>query len=89
MNFLFPIFVAFSAEAGEKIRLTGSQLTERIGGYEVIAGASDRAPYHYMLVAYSSGTREVYWNDGIKSGTDTGTHRIEGDISILNAGGGV
>jgi hypothetical protein len=74
------IFVAISAEASEKIKLTGPQLAERIGGgYEVIAGTSNQAEYNYMVVAYSNGTREVYWNDGLKSGTDKGTHRIGGD----------
>ena len=77
MLFLLLIFVAISAEAGEKTKLTGLQLVERIGGYEVIAGTSPQ--YNYMVVAYSNGTREVYWNDGVKSGTDKGTHRIEGD----------
>jgi len=73
------IFVAISAEASEKIKLTGPQLVERIGGYEVIAGTSNEAKFYYMVVVYSNGTREVYWNDGLKSGTDKGTHRIEGD----------
>lgn len=76
---LLLIAVATSAEASEKIKLTGIQLIERIGGYEVIAGTSNQAEYNYMVVAYSNGTREVYWNDGLKSGTDKGTHRIEGD----------
>ena len=76
---LLIIFVAISAEASEKINLTGSQLDERIDGYEVIAGTSSQPEYNYMVVVYSNGTREVYWNDGLKSGTDKGTHRIEGD----------
>ncbi|MFT5730789.1 MAG: hypothetical protein ACI8PB_004979 [Desulforhopalus sp.] len=79
MILLLLIFVAISAEANEKMKLTGPQLVERIGGYEVIAGTSSQSEYNYMVVAYSNGTREVYWNDGIKSGTDKGTHRIEGD----------
>lgn len=76
---LFLLFAARPVEAGEKIKLTGSQLVDRIGGYEVIAGISHFASFNYMVVAYSNGTREVYWNDGLKSGTDTGTHRFEGD----------
>jgi len=79
MILLLLIFVAISAEASEKIKLTGPQLVERIGGYEVIAGTSSQAEYNYMVVAYSNGTREVYWNDGIKSGTDKGSHIIVGD----------
>ena len=79
MILLLLIFVVNSAEASEKIKLTGPQLVERIGGYEVIAGTSNEAEFNYMVVAYSNGTREVYWNDGLKSGTDKGTHRIEGD----------
>ncbi|MBF0289219.1 MAG: hypothetical protein HQM14_15480 [SAR324 cluster bacterium] len=76
---LLLIFASISAEAIEKIKLTGPQLVERIGGYEVIAGTSNQGKYNYMVVVYSNGTRELYWNDGIKSGTDKGTHRIEGD----------
>jgi hypothetical protein len=79
MILLLLIFVANFAGASEKIKLTGPQITERIGGYEVIAGTSNQDGYNYMVVAYSNGTREVYWNDGIKSGTDKGTHRIVGD----------
>lgn len=79
MILLLLIFVANSAGASEKIKLTGPQIAERIGGYEVIAGTSNQDGYIYMVVAYSNGTREVYWNDGIKSGTDKGTHRIVGD----------
>lgn len=78
--FLFLlIFVAITAEASERIKLTGSQIIDRIGAYEAIAGFSNQAEYNYMVVAYSNGTREVYWNDGLKSGTDKGTHRIAGD----------
>ena len=76
---LLLIFVAGSAGASEKLKLTGPQIAERIDGYEVIAGTSNEAGYNYMVAAYSNGTREVYWNDGIKSGTDKGTHRIVGD----------
>ena len=79
MIILLIISVAISAEASEKIKLTGPQLDERIDGYEVIAGTSSQPEYNYMVVVYSNGTREVYWNDGLKSGTDKGTHRIEGD----------
>ena len=76
---LLLIFVAGSAGASEKLKLTGPQIAERIDGYEVIAGTSNEAGYTYMVAAYANGTREVYWNDGIKSGTDKGTHRIVGD----------
>ena len=34
---------------------------------------------NWMVVSFANGTRELYWNDGIKSGTDTGTHRIVED----------
>ena len=70
---------AISAEAGEKVKLTGSQLVERMSDYEVLAGISHEGGYNFMVVVYSNGTREVYWNDGIKSDTDTGTHRLAGD----------
>lgn len=73
--------MACSAEAGEKIRLTGVDLSNRISGYEVLAGAYEGAGlgFHFMVVAYRNGTRELYWNDGTKSGTDKGTHRVVGD----------
>jgi hypothetical protein len=73
------VFVSISAEASEKIKLNAQQLVDRINGYEVIAGTSNNENFNYMVVAYSNGTREVYWNDGLKSGTDKGTHRIVGD----------
>ncbi len=76
---LLLIFVAISADASEKVKLTGSQIIDRIGGYEAIAGVSNQAEYNFMVVAYANGTREVYWNDGLKSGTDKGKHRIAGD----------
>lgn len=89
LRFLFVLAVLFifsiSAHAEEKIKLTGTQLKERINGYEVLAGESKEPGlgFNFMVVAYQNGTRELYWNDGVKSGTDTGTHRFVGDQTCV------
>jgi len=73
--------IATTVEAGEKVKLTGAQLAERISGYEVLAGVA-KGPglgFYYMVVAFQDGNRDLYWNDGLKTGTDTGTHRYVGD----------
>jgi|GEM_PF-5143835 len=73
--------VAVSAEAGGKTKLSGSDIAKRISNYEVLSGVSIEPGFgfYFMVVAFQDGTRDLYWNDGIKSGTDTGTHRIAGD----------
>ncbi len=78
------IFVV-NAKAGEKTKLTGEQLSERIQGYEVLAGVSKEPGlgFNFMVVAYQNGTRELYWNDGTKSGIDTGNHRFVGDQTCV------
>ncbi len=68
----FLLTVAVSVEAAEKVKLTGSELVERLAGYEVLAGVSNETGVNFMVVAFKNGTREVYWNDGFQSGTDTG-----------------
>ncbi len=77
--------VAVSAEAKGKTKLTGAELAARILGYEVLAGVSKEPGlgFSFMVVAYQNGTRELYWNNGVKSGTDTGTHRFEGDQTCV------
>lgn len=72
---------AVTAEAGEKTKLTGSDIAKRISTYEVLAGVHKEPGlgFYFMVVAFQNGERDLYWNDGIKSGTDTGTHRIAGD----------
>lgn len=74
-----------SAMAGDKMQLTGEQLAQRIQGYEVLAGVSKESGlgFNFMVVAYQNGTRELYWNDGTRSGTDTGTHRFVGDQTCV------
>ena len=76
---------AVSAEADSKIKLTGNDLSERITGYEVLAGISKEPGlgFNFMMVAFQNGTRELYWNDGIKSGTDTGRHKFVGDQACV------
>lgn len=36
-----------------------------------------------MVVAYANSTRDLYWNDGVEFGTDSGTHRVVGDQSCV------
>lgn len=76
---LLFILTATSAQASDRVKLTGTQLVDRMGAYEVIAGTSSQPEFNYMVVAYANGTREVYWNDGVNSGRDRGSHRIEND----------
>ena len=74
-----------NAKADENIKLTGEQLSKRIQGYEVLAGISKEPGIglNFMVVAFQNGTRELYWNDGIKSGIDTGTHKFMGDQTCV------
>ena len=65
--------------AADKVKLTRVELAERASKYEVIAGQSHDNKVSWMVVAYGDGTRDLYWNDGITSGTDAGTQRIVGD----------
>ncbi len=78
-------FSVVNAKAGEKTKLIGEQLSKRIQGYEVLAGISKEPGigFNFMVVAYQNGTRELYWNDGVKSGIDTGNHRFIGDQTCV------
>ncbi len=69
---------AFDATA-DKVKLTRVELAERASKYEVIAGQSHDSKVSWMVVAYGDRTRDLYWNDGLTSGTDNGTQRIVGD----------
>ena len=77
--------IAIAANAEEKIKLTGTLLADRITGYEVLAGVYKKPGlgFNFMVTAYKNGTRELYWNDGIKSGTDKGTHRFVDDQTCV------
>ncbi len=65
--------------AADKVKLTRVELAERASKYEVIAGLSYDSKVSWMIVAYSDGTRDMYWNDGITSAIDSGTYRIVGN----------
>jgi hypothetical protein len=83
---LAALFIpAASVHAEERIKLTGPELAARNSGYEVLAGVSKEPGlgFNFMVVAYQNGTREIYWNDGVKSGTDTGHLRIAGDQTCV------
>ena len=72
--------VAVNAIAAEGVKLNGIELAKRVSKYEAMAGTSYLAEeVNWMVVAYANGTRELYWNNGVRSGTDTGTHRVVGD----------
>lgn len=70
---------ALDVAAEDMTKLTGAELTERISKHAVMAGHSAANEVSWMAVSYANGTRDLYWNDGIRSGTDSGTHRVVGD----------
>ena len=78
---VFALLMAISGmcAAADRIKLTGAELAERYSKYEVIAGLSNESKVSWMIVAYSDGTRDMYWNDGITSAMDSGTYRIVGN----------
>ncbi len=73
------IVVSGVGAAADRIKLTGAELAEQYSKYEVIAGLSYDSKVSWMIVAYSDGTRDMYWNDGITSAIDSGTYRIVGN----------
>ena len=63
----------------DRVKLTGEELRERYSQYRVSAGISHRDGRNWMVVVYTDGTRDLYWNIGGNFGVDTGTHRVVGD----------
>ena len=75
---LFMVASGVGADS-DRIKLTGSELSEQYSEYEVIAGLSYDSKVSWMIVDYGDGTRDMYWNDGITSAIDSGTYRIVGN----------